>query len=111
MRRQDDPVEHVTAVGRLHPVWLAAGCGQLVEDVLVLMGELLDAGAFWRVAGRHGIEVGRMHVVVLLHEQALSVVHQLQRAEVGLLGRQLCHLALEVRAVEVDRAVPYTYII
>ena len=83
----DHPVEHLLAAGACHPAWLTAALGQLVEDVLIFIGKLIDGCRFGRLAGRHCIEVGRMHVVVLLHEQALSVVHQLQRAEVGLLGR------------------------
>ena len=119
--RQHHPCEHVLAVGGLHPALHHDGLVHLVEDVLVLVGQLLDGtGVVSRILGCDDIEVGRGREGVALQQQLLAVVHKLQGTEVSPLivflctvaglwidvGEELLDLALRADHVEVFGAVP-----
>ena len=121
--RQDNPVEQVLSVSCLGPALLHFRHSQLVEDMLVLEGNLLNGGSRSRQDGvglnllrrlhllgarRNHIEVGTSQEAVALGQDALAVVHHLQTAKVGPVVGELAQLALPVDRIEVEGSVPYT---
>ena len=68
VRGLDDPVVEVLAVGGLAPAGLGGAGDKLGEDVVVLVGELLDVG-YGIAVHTHRIEVCGVEVVVTLHQE------------------------------------------
>ena len=115
--RQDHPVEHLLAIGCLHPFLAYLSWSELIEDMLILEGELLDLylctnGSLLLTCllldRCDDIQIGRLHITVALYEDLLAVVHHLHRTEVSPEIRQQFYFSFPVDGVEVLCGVPYT---
>ena len=109
VRRQDNPCEHVFAIGGLHPALLDGGLCQLIEDVLVLEGQLGN-GRLLRLleVGCDDVKISRCRETVTFHQQLLTIVHQTYGAKVCPVIGELLQFSLPIDGVKVLCSVPDT---
>ena len=106
--RQDNPCQHILTITGLHPTLLYFGLSELIQDVLVLESQLGNLCLLWLLeVGRYDIEVGRRCVVVALHQQLLTIIHQGDGAEVIPSFCELFQFSLPVDGIKILRSVPY----
>ena len=107
VRWQNHPGQHLLTIAGLHPTLLNSGLGQLVENVLVLEGELSNLSLLRLLEVRsYDIEVSRRCEVMTFHQQLLAIVHQVDRSEVIPCICELLQFALPVDGVEVLCSMP-----
>ena len=109
VRRQNHPGQHILAITGFHPTLLDSGFGQLVENVLILKGQLGNLCLLRLLeVGCDDIEVGRRCVVVSLHQQLLAIIHQRDGSEVIPSFCELLQFTFPVDSVKVLCSMPYT---
>ena len=105
--RENDPCEHVLAVGGLHPTLLYLAERKLGEDVVVFAGNLCYHGFLHILARGDDVDVGGRGEALACGEQLLAVVGEGYAAVVCLVVGNLTNGAFQVYLIHIDASVPY----
>ena len=103
MGRQDNPYQHLLAIGGFYPALLYLANLQLIEDVLVFIGEL---GDFRLLLQCNGVNIVRMAHRMAGYQQFLGIAEQLHATVVIPPIGDLAYLSFQIGLIYVDASVP-----